>query len=110
MRWTIAAEFAEAIGAAAYQQSVGYGSHFLVGERRATSVASRDQKNVRKVLSQYDLMIVLGADPVRMSVYESRWIRSRTRLPVVQIGLVDWDIAKNYAVEMGVKADVGGDA
>ena len=30
---------------------------------------SRLQKQVREVLSPYDLMIVLGADPLRMSVY-----------------------------------------
>ena len=30
---------------------------------------SRDQKQVRGMLSKYDLLIVLGADPVRMSVW-----------------------------------------
>jgi benzoylformate decarboxylase len=102
----IAAEFAEATGAAAYQQSVGYGSHFLSETPCYVGSLTRDQKSVRKVLSQYDLMIVLGADPVRMSVYDPVDPKP-IELPVVHIGLNDWDIAKNYAVEMGVKADVG---
>ncbi|MBU2531408.1 MAG: thiamine pyrophosphate-binding protein [Alphaproteobacteria bacterium] len=101
----IAAEFAEAIGAAAYQQSVGYGSHFLAQTPCYIGSLSRDQKSVRNVLSQYDLMIAIGSDPVRMSVY-SETDPKPDDLPVVHIGLNDWDIAKNFAVEMGIKADV----
>lgn len=101
----VAAEFAEAVGAAAYQQSVGYGSHFLSESACYLGSLSRDQKSVRELLSEYDLMIALGADPLRMSVY-SEVDAKPDSMPVVQIGLVDWDIAKNYAVEIGIKADV----
>lgn len=101
----IAAEFAETIGAAAYQQSVGYGSHFLSEHVCYMGSLSRDQKSVRKLLSDYDLMIALGSDPVRMSVWDPVDPKP-DEMPVVQVGLVDWDIAKNYAVELGVKADV----
>lgn len=102
---TIAAEFAETVGAAAYQQSVGYGSHFLAESACYLGSLSRDQKSVRDLLAPYDLMIALGSDPVRMSVY-SEIDPKPNDLPVMQIGLNDWDIAKNFAVEFGVKADV----
>jgi len=66
---------------------------------------SRLQKQVREVLSPYDLMIVLGADPLRMSVY-SEVDPLPYGMPIVQVGLVDWDLAKNYGAEIAVKADV----
>src|SRR6185437_14313461 len=66
---------------------------------------SRLQKQVREVLSPYDLMIVLGADPLRMSVY-SEVDPMPDGLSMVQIGLVDWDLAKNYGAEIALKADV----
>ena len=47
---------------------------------------SRLQKQVREVLSPYDLMIVLGADPLRMSVY-SEVDPLPDGLGIVQIGL-----------------------
>jgi benzoylformate decarboxylase len=102
----IAAEFAETIGAAAYQQSVGFGSHFLAESACYLGSLSRDQKSVRDLLAPYDLMIAIGSDPVRMSVYSEIEPKPED-LPVMHIGLNDWDIAKNFAVEVGVKADVG---
>ncbi len=53
----------------------------------------------------YDLMIVLGADPLRMSVY-SEVDPLPEGMPIVQVGLVDWDLAKNYGAEIALKADV----
>jgi benzoylformate decarboxylase len=66
---------------------------------------TRLQKQVREVLSPYDLMIVLGADPLRMSVY-SEVDPLPDGLSIVQVGLVDWDLAKNYGAEIALKADV----
>ena len=66
---------------------------------------SRLQKQVREVLSPYDLMIVLGADPLRMSVY-SEVDPMPDGMGIVQVGLVDWDLAKNYGAEIALKADV----
>src|SRR5262249_58092468 len=66
---------------------------------------SRLQKQVREVLSPYDLLIALGGDPLRMSVY-SEVDPLPEGLSIVQIGLVDNDLAKNYGVEIAVKADV----
>jgi len=63
-----AAAFAEALGAPVYQQSAPYGSHFLSEHACYVGSLSRDQKQVRGILSKHDLLVVLGADPVRMSV------------------------------------------
>jgi benzoylformate decarboxylase len=48
---------------------------------------------------------VLGADPLRMSVY-SEVDPKPEGMPIVQVGLVDWDLAKNYGAEIALKADV----
>jgi benzoylformate decarboxylase len=100
-----AAQLAETLGCPAYQQSVAYGAHFLSESPCFMGALSRSQKQVRDVLSPYDLMIVLGADPLRMSVH-SDVDPLPEGLPIVQIGLVEWDIAKNYAAEIALKADV----
>jgi benzoylformate decarboxylase len=100
-----AAAFAEALGAPAFQCSTPYGAHFLSESPCFMGALSRLQKQVREVLSPYDLMIVLGADPLRMSVY-SEVDPKPDDLAIVQIGLVDWDLAKNYSAEIALKADV----
>ncbi len=66
---------------------------------------TRSQTQVRETLAPYDLMIALGADPLRMSVH-SETDALPEGMPVVQIGLVDWDIAKNFGAEIALKADV----
>jgi benzoylformate decarboxylase len=100
-----AAAFAEALGAPAYQCSTPYGAQFLSESPSFMGALSRLQKQVREVLSPHDLMIVLGADPLRMSVY-SEVDPMPDGLSMVQIGLVDWDLAKNYGAEIAIKADV----
>jgi benzoylformate decarboxylase len=100
-----AALFAETLGAPAYQCSTPYGAHFLSESPCFMGALSRLQKQVREVLSPYDLMIVLGADPLRMSVY-SEVDPLPDGLSIVQIGLIDWDLAKNYGAEIALKADV----
>ena len=64
-----AALLAATLGCPAYQQSAPYGAHFLSESPCFMGALSRLQKQVREVLSPYDLMIVLGADPLRMSVH-----------------------------------------
>jgi benzoylformate decarboxylase len=100
-----AAQLAEALGAPAYQCSTPYGAHFLSESPCFMGALSRLQKQVREVLSPYDLMIVLGADPLRMSVY-SEVDPMPEGMGIVQVGLVDWDLAKNYGAEIALKADV----
>ncbi|MBV9560567.1 MAG: thiamine pyrophosphate-binding protein [Bradyrhizobium sp.] len=100
-----AAELASVLGCPAYQQSTPYGAHFLSESPSFMGALSRLQKQVREVLSPYDLMIALGAEPLRMSVY-SEVDPLPDGLSIAQIGLVDWDIAKNYGAEFAIKADV----
>lgn len=100
-----AAQFAELVGIPALQQSIAYGAHFLSESPAYIGYLTREQPEVRAALSKYDLMIVLGADPIRMSVYSEVDPMPDT-LKQVQIGLNDWDLAKNYPAEMAVRADV----
>jgi benzoylformate decarboxylase len=100
-----AAEFAETLGCPAWQQTAPYGAHFLSENPCFIGSLPRVQPQVREILSPYDLMIVLGSDPLRMSVY-SEVDPLPDGLSIVQIGLIDWDLAKNYPAEIAVKADV----
>jgi len=100
-----AAAFAEALGCPAWQQTAPYGAHFLSESPCYMGSLPRVQPQVREILVPHDLMIVLGSDPLRMSVY-SEVDPLPAGLPMVQIGLVDWDLAKNYPAEIALKADV----
>jgi benzoylformate decarboxylase len=100
-----AALLATTLGCPAYQQSAPYGAHFLSESPCFMGALSRSQKQVRDLLAPYDLMIVLGADPLRMSVHSD--IEPKPEgMSILQIGLVEWDLAKNYAAEIALKADV----
>jgi benzoylformate decarboxylase len=100
-----AAAFAEALGCPAWQQTAPYGAQFLSESSCFMGSLPRVQPQVREILAPFDLMIVLGSDPLRMSVY-SEVDPLPDGLSIVQVGLVDWDLAKNYAAEIAVKADV----
>jgi benzoylformate decarboxylase len=100
-----AAAFAEALGCPAWQQTAPYGAHFLSESPCFMGSLPRVQPQVREILAPHDLMIVLGSEPLRMSVY-SEVDPLPAGLPIVQIGLVDWDLAKNYSAEIALKADV----
>src|ERR1700716_2097747 len=100
-----AAALAEALGCPAFQSSTPYGASFLSESPCFMGALSRLQKQVREVLAPYDLMIVLGADPLRMSVH-SEVEPLPDGMPILQIGLVEWGLAKNYGVEIALRADV----
>src|ERR1700742_1968286 len=100
-----AASLAETLGCPAFQQSVAYGAHFLSESPCFIGALSRSQPQVRDVLAPYDLLVVLGADPLRMSVH-SETDPLPEGLPIVQIGLVDWELGKNFGAEIALKADV----
>jgi benzoylformate decarboxylase len=100
-----AALLAATLGAPAYQQSAPYGAHFLSESPCFMGALTRSQSQVREVLAPYDLMIAIGTDPLRMSVH-SEIEPLPAGMPIVQIGLVDWDLAKNFGAEIALKADV----
>lgn len=100
-----AAEFATALGCSVYQQTIAYGAHFLSEHRCFMGPLPRVQKQTNSIIGAHDLLIVLGADPVRMSVY-SEHSPLPAEMPIIQIGLVDGDLAKNFPAEIALKADV----
>jgi benzoylformate decarboxylase len=100
-----AALLASALGAPAWQCSTPYGAHFLSESPCFMGALSRSQPQVRGLLAPHDLMIVLGGDPLRMSVH-SEIDALPDGMAIVQIGLVDGDLAKNYPAEIAFKADV----
>ena len=100
-----AAELAETLGCPAYQSSTPYGAQFLSESPCFVGPLARIQKLARETLAPYDLIIALGGDPLRMSVY-SEIDPLPDGLSIVQVGLVDWDLAKNYGAEIALKADV----
>ena len=55
-----AGEFASILGCPVYQQTVQYGAHFLSEHPGFMGALTRDQQQVRDVLSPHDLLIVLG--------------------------------------------------
>lgn len=100
-----AAQLAETLGCPAYQSSTPYGAQFLSESPCFMGALARLQKVARDTLQPYDLIIALGGDPLRMSVY-SETDPLPGGLSIVQVGLVDWDLAKNYGADIALKADV----
>jgi benzoylformate decarboxylase len=100
-----AALLSETLGCPAFQSTISYGAHFLSERPCFVGALGREQKQVRDTLSPYDTMIVLGSDVLRMSVWHEVDPKP-DHLRIVQIGLVDWEIGKNYPADFAVKADV----
>ncbi|MEP4379048.1 MAG: thiamine pyrophosphate-dependent enzyme [Alphaproteobacteria bacterium] len=99
------ARFAEVLGAPAFQQTTAYGSFFPSEHPAFMGALSRNQKEVRGILEDYDLLVVVGADVLRMSVM-SETEPLPDGMPIVQMGLFDWEMGKNYPTEMAVRGDV----
>jgi benzoylformate decarboxylase len=97
---------AELLGAPVYQQTVPYATHFRSEHPAFMGSLGRDQPRVREILEPFDLMICLGADVLRMSVWHAVEPMPPT-MKVIQIGQRDWEFGKNYPTEMAVRADVG---
>jgi len=96
-----AAQLAETLGAPAYQCSTPY-ARISCRKPCFMGALSRLQKQVREVLSPYDLMNRARRRSVadvglQRSRSAARWARH------VQVGLVDWDLAKNYSAEIALK-------
>lgn len=100
-----AAGFAEVLGCPAYQQTVAYGAHFLSESPCFMGALSRNQRQTSEIVGRHDLLIVLGADPLRMSVH-SEVSPLPAGTPIVQIGLIDSELGKNFPTEIAVMADV----
>ncbi|MEM7252706.1 MAG: thiamine pyrophosphate-dependent enzyme [Pseudomonadota bacterium] len=102
---TEAAELAEVLGAPVYQQTVYYGAHYLSEHPAFLGPLSRDQRQAHDMLKDHDLMFVVGADVLRMSVW-SPVDPLPDGMRIVQLGLNTWEMGKNYPTELAVMSDV----
>ncbi|MCH9669847.1 MAG: thiamine pyrophosphate-binding protein [Gammaproteobacteria bacterium] len=100
-----AARLAEVLGAPVYQQTVYYGAHFRSEHPSFLGPLSRDQQTAHDQLKDFDLMFVVGADVLRMSVW-SAVDPLPDGMRIVQLGLNDWEMGKNYPTELAVRSDV----
>ena len=88
-----AAELAELLGAAVYQESVAYNARFPADHPACMGDLTRNQKKVRQSLQPFDLLICLGADLLRMSP-RSEVEPLPEGMPVVHISERDWNSAR----------------
>jgi benzoylformate decarboxylase len=100
-----AARFAEVLGAPVYQQTVVSGAHFPSEHPLFLGQLSRDQRRVRELLMPYDALICIGADVLQMSVH-SEVEPLPSHMQVIQLGLRDWEMGKNYPAALALRADV----
>jgi benzoylformate decarboxylase len=100
-----AAELAELLGAAVFQQPIPYCAQFPSAHPAYLGALTRNQSQVRALLEPFDLMLCLGADLLRMSVY-SPLAPLPEGMPVVHISERDWELGKNYPTELALRANV----
>lgn len=100
-----AAELAELLGAAVYQSPVQYSAQFPTGHPAFMGALTRAQKQVRATLEPYDLLVCLGADLLRMSVY-SPVEPLPDNMPVVHISERPNELGKNYRTDLAIQANV----
>ncbi|MCX7221833.1 MAG: thiamine pyrophosphate-binding protein, partial [Burkholderiales bacterium] len=100
-----ACELAELLGAAVYQESVPYNARYPSSHPTCMGDLTRNQKKVRQTLEQYDHLLCLGADLLRMSPM-STVEPLPPELPVTHITERDWELGKNYSTATAVRADV----
>src|SRR5438128_2135062 len=100
-----AAELAELVGAAVYGSSIPYSAQFPTEHAAFMGALTRQQKQVRATLEAHDLLLVLGADLLRMSVY-SPVEPLPPGLPVIHVSERAHELGKNYRTDIAVHADV----
>jgi len=100
-----AGELAELLGAAVFQSSIPYSAQFPSEHPAFMGALTRLQKQVRATLEPYDLLLCLGADLLRMSVY-SPVEPLPENLPVIHISERSAELGKNYRTDLAIQADV----
>jgi benzoylformate decarboxylase len=100
-----AAALAETLGAPVWQQTVPYAAQFLSEHPNFMGQLTRNQRQVRECLAPYDMLVFLGSDELRMSVY-SEIDAMPPGVRLIQIGERGWELAKNYPAEIAVQANV----
>ena len=100
-----AAELAELLGAGVFQQPIPYAAQFPTAHPCYLGALTRSQKAVRAALAPFDLMLCLGADLLRMSVY-SPLAPLPDAMRVLHVSERDWELGKNYPTELALRANV----
>jgi benzoylformate decarboxylase len=100
-----AAELAELLGAAVYASSIPYSAQFPAEHPAFMGTLTRAQKQVRATLEPHDLLLCLGADLLRMSVYSPVEPLPES-LPVLHVSERAHELGKNYRTDLAVQADV----
>ena len=101
----LAGELATRLGAAVFQEPVPYSASFPTDHPSYQGMLTRSQENVRATLEPYDLILCLGADLLRMSVYSPvEPLPAQAR--VLHLSERPWELGKNYNTEAAVAANV----
>jgi benzoylformate decarboxylase len=100
-----AVQCADLLGAAVYGSSIPYSAPFPSEHAAYMGAFTRQQPQVRKALEQHDVLLVLGADLLRMSVY-SPVEPLPPELQVIHISERAHELGKNYRTDVAVQADV----
>ena len=99
------AQLAEMLGAGMYQQTVPYNAQCLSEHPASLGSLTRNQRQVRATLEPFDLLVLLGTDMLRMSIY-SPIDPLPAGMPIVQIGERPWELGKSYPTEIAINANV----
>ena len=100
-----ACALAAALGAAVYQEPILYAAAFPSAHPQYVGMLTRSQKQVRATLEPYDMVVCLGADLLRMSVY-SAVEPLPEHVAVVHLSERQWELGKNYRTDMAIAANV----
>jgi benzoylformate decarboxylase len=96
---------AEMLGAPVYHEPIPYNTRYPVRHRAFMGDLTRNQTKVRETLGQHDLLIVLGADLLRMSAY-SNTDPMPNPLRVIHISEREWELGKNYSTDFAIRGGV----
>jgi benzoylformate decarboxylase len=99
------AKLSETIGAGVYQQTVPYSGQALSEHPAYLGSLTRNQRLVHDTLAPYDLLLLVGTDQLRMSIY-SPIDPMPAGMPIVQIGERAWELGKSYAAQIALNANV----
>lgn len=101
-----AAELAELLGAAVWQETIPYSANFVSEHPAFMGTLTRSQTQVRAALAAHDLLVCLGGEVLRMSVHNPLDALP-DGMPIVQISERDWELGKNHPTEIAIRADIG---
>jgi benzoylformate decarboxylase len=98
-------QLAELLGAGVFHEPIPYNARFRTAHPAFLGDLTRKQETVRTLLQPFDLVICVGGDLLRMSVH-SPIDPLPPGMPVVHISNRDWELGKNHATELAIRADV----